>query len=438
MIRSTNVLWVLVLAVLCGCSAIDRLRPSKREAEERAQQQQVLQLKVMRFADQYAGLEQEAINRLKGGIQNPQQRLLAQRWMLQQAQSAYTIASGPSAVSNALDMVVLATMSRMVVDGAGITDLYGPNVRQLRETYHSLEADAWQLLTGVLTDPQISRLRVDIEAWHARNPDVRSVAYVHFADFAKSNGVAEAEKGRSDSLLSLVGLNPLAGLDPAVQQIAQTRDLAERSIYYMQRVPDLLHMQVELMVYQSAVLPETRTLLNDVTRFSLVGSSSDRLVTDLPQVLDAQREGVVKDLTRMLNRESERMIALTGQLRATLQAGTDTATAVQGMLATADKITAQLTANKPGPAAPQGPPFDIREYTAMLQQAALTAREVNTLAHSADSLLPGLRSATQDVTARLEALENRLSVLLVLIVFAAAASGLLAALAYRRIVVHWR
>ena len=34
-------------------------------------------------------------------------------------------------------------------------------------------------------------------------------------------------------------------LDPAVREITQSRELAERAIYYMQRTPDLLDMQIE-------------------------------------------------------------------------------------------------------------------------------------------------------------------------------------------------
>jgi hypothetical protein len=106
------------------------------------------------------------------------------------------------------------------------------------------------------------------------------------------------------------------------------------------------------------------------------------------------------------------------------------------MLATAHQITSQF-APKPGTASgpqQQGPPFDIRQYTAMLEAATTTSRELNTLAQRADSLLPILRSATQDATASLREAANHLFVLLVLLVFAAAAAALLAALAYRQIV----
>jgi len=95
----------LVLAVaLCGCKTIERVDPRKRAAEEHAQQLQKLQLEVMRFADEYAGRTRESVNQFQRGLEDPDERLLAQNWKVQQASSAYTIASGPNPISNALDM----------------------------------------------------------------------------------------------------------------------------------------------------------------------------------------------------------------------------------------------------------------------------------------------------------------------------------------------
>jgi hypothetical protein len=429
---------LLLSAVLCGCTTINNMRPAKKEAKEHAQQVQVLQLKVMRYADQYAGLERQVLDTLQSTLTNPEDRVYAQRWKLEQAESAYTIASGPNAITNALDMVVLATLSRMVVEDTWVSERYGARARPVQDMYRSLESSAWQMLPGILTDAQMTRLHEVIDEWRAQNPHVTAVAYIHFLDFARVVGApAAGETQTPGNLFALVGLNPLSGLDPAVQQIELTRQLAERSIYYAQRVPDLLDMQVGVLIYQLAVLPETKSALADVNRVSLIGSASDRLVRTLPEVLDTQREALVKDLLRTLNTQSASVETLAVQLRATLQAGTDTANAVRGALDTAQKITSQFA---PAPGAPspppsqQGPPFDPRQYTALLAQATLTAREINALAQNANAMLPVVRSATQDAAARVVAVENHLFMLLVLLVFAAAAAALLAALAYRRLV----
>ena len=429
--------FALVLgAVLAGCRTIENVDPRKRAAEQQAQQLQKLQLEVMRFADEYAGRTREAVNHFQKGLEDPDERLLAQNWEVQQASAAYTIASGPNPISNALDMVVLASLSRMVIDDTWVTGTYGERALPIRETHRSLEAGAWQMVDGALTPEQVAKLRELIAQWRAQHPQVRSVAYIHFRDFATAfRSSDQTNTGSSGSLLSFVGIDPLGNLDPAVKEIAQTRQLAERAIYYAQRAPDLLDMQIERLSYQFAAMPESRTLLTSVDRVSLIGSSSDRLVRDLPNLLDRQREALVAQLTDTLNRQSAALGTLAGQLRGTLQAGTDTASAVNGALQTFERISGQFT-KKPdpaGPPQPTGPPFDIRNYTAMLEQAAVTARQLEDLAQNGDALAPALRTATQDAAFQVRAIIDHLFWLLVLLVLVIAAAALLAALAYRRI-----
>jgi hypothetical protein len=427
---------LVVAVVLCGCRTIENVDPRRRAAEERAQQLQRLQLEVMRFADEYAGRSREVIVQFQAGLENPDRRLLAQNWKVQQASAAYTIASGPNPLSNTLDMVVLASLSRMVIDDVWVGEDYGARARGVQETYRSLETEAWQLTKGVLSQEQADQLRRLIAQWRAKHPEVRSVAYIHFRDFAQG-AASGAQNAGGGSLLSIVGIDPLSNLDPAVKEIAQTRQLAERAIYYMQRAPDLLDMQVERLSYQFAAMPESRALLTSVDRVSLVGSASNRLVDNLPELLDSQREALIAQLTQILNSQSATLGTLAGQLRDTLQAGTDTATAVNGALQSFERISGQFT-RKPQPDGTQPqqprPPFDIRHYTAMLEQAATTARELENLAQHGDALAPALRSATQDAALQVRGILNHLFVLLVMLVLLIAAAALLAALAYRRFV----
>jgi hypothetical protein len=125
---------LLIVAASSGCSVIDQMKPSTREAQAHAQQLQDLQLSVMRFADEYVGRSNEAMNRFKGDTQNPEERLHIQNWKLQQATSAYTIATGPNPIANALDMVVLASLSRMVLDDVWVGQTDSPRARQVQET----------------------------------------------------------------------------------------------------------------------------------------------------------------------------------------------------------------------------------------------------------------------------------------------------------------
>ncbi len=442
-LRKSAVCAVLLVAgcALSGCALVDRWNPSKRAAHERAQQLQSLQLSVMRFADEYVGLTREALNQFQADSQNPEERLNVQNWKIQQATAAYTIASGPNPVNNALDMVVLASLSRIILDESWVGEQYGgARADPVRETYRTVETDAWQLLRGILTDEQTVRLRELLARWRVEHPNVRVVADIHFRDFAELIGAPSGAEGKSGgtNLFSMLGIDPFTTLDPAVREIAQSRELAERSIYYMQRAPALLDMQVERLTYQFAVMPETKALLGDAQRVSLVGSASDQLVRTFPEVIAREREALIAQLVHTINDDNATIGSLAAQLRTTLQAGTETANAVHGTLDVFERIKAQF-GPKPGEpiAQEKGPPFDIRQYTEMLREATNTSRELNTLAQRADALLPALRTATQDASGHANKVLDHLFFLLLLLILAVAAAALLAALAYRRLTVRY-
>jgi hypothetical protein len=63
-----------------------------------------------------------------------------------------------------------------------------------------------------------------------------------------------------------------------------------------------------------------------------------------------------------------------------LVAGTDTANALHATFESLDRITARFAAKRRGRGQEKGPPFDIREYTAMLQELTASTRELNALA----------------------------------------------------------
>lgn len=416
---------------------IQQMMPGQKAATKRAEDLRDLNLRVMRFSDEYAGRVREVMTtfQLTAG---PQERLTAQNWKVQQVESAYTIASGPSPITNALDMVVLATLSRFVLDDLWVTELYGARARPAQEVHRKLEAEAWVLISTMLTESQSEELRGLIERWRVDNPRVRALAYVHFNDFAKSIGSPRpGESQAPDNLFALLGLDPFTQLDPAVQEIAQSRELAERAIFYMQRTPRLLDLQIERITYQLAAMPETRTLLGDLDRASLIGTAADRLVTSLPDLLATEREALISQLMQELQERSGALGAWSADLRSTLEAGTQTADSLHATLETLDRISARYP---PRPAtadaAGRSRPFDITEYTQMVRELAQTTRELNALAQNVDSALPAVRGATQEAATQLEQVLDRVFVQLLVIVLVAIAGTLVAALVYRAAVLR--
>lgn len=426
--------WICGAVASClvaGCSTIEKFTPSHKEAERRAEELQQTQLRVMRFADEYAGRVRESASTFQAKTKTPEERLAAQAWKVQQAESAYTVASGPNSVANALDMVVLATLSRMVIEDLWMKELYRQRAQPMLDVHKALEERAWKLTDTLLTDSQSAQLKGVITEWRRQNPNVRYVAYIHFNDFAKSVGSPESGDERTSGLFSMLGLDPFKSLDPAVREIAQTRELAERTIFYLQRAPALLDMQIEKLTYSLAVMPESKALLASVDRVSLVGSAADRLSTSLPDLLAHERQALISQLTQELDAHRETLSALTGEVRSTLQAGTETANALHATLETLDRISARYPPREESAGANPSPPFDIREYTEMIRELSATTRDLNALAQSVDSTLPAVRRATQDAAGTLQQVTNRLFWQLLILVVVAVVATTLGALAYR-------
>ena len=423
-----------------GCKVVPTLTGSAQKAEAQAQRIQELQTQTMRFADEYVGRIVDATYAIKRETLEPRQRLSAHNWMISQTTSAYTSASGPNAVANALDMVVLATLSRRVMQDKWVEERFGSKADLLRRAHVSLEPRAWALIESVSTAEQRATLRKSIEDWHDRNPDVVGVAFIHFHDFAK----LMQQRGESKvpgSLFGFLGLDPLSNLDPAVRELEQTRHLAERAIYYLQRMPTMLDMQVERLSLDIALLPDTQRLLAGVDRASIAAESAGRLMSQLPEVIAREREATIDQIMQALYAQEARVRELTVQVRATLEAGTATSDSLNATIKSLDALMVRFQPKPPASpeftgaaaattAAP-AKPFDIAEYTDALRELAATARELQTLVQAIDSGVPGIQGIAQSATADVAALIDKLFWNLLLLSLIVIAAAFAAALGYR-------
>ena len=139
----------LLMLVLCGvllsgCAVTNRWFRDTA-AEERAAELLQLQLAVMRFADEYAARINERVTVFQQATDDPHERLESQSWLVSQATGAFTIASGPNPELNAIDMLVFATLSRMVIEDrwVGISSARVP-------TACSPRTRRWRAVPGVI------------------------------------------------------------------------------------------------------------------------------------------------------------------------------------------------------------------------------------------------------------------------------------------------
>jgi len=427
----------LLAALLCAsCSTIRGMMPKQKQAQQQATELQQVQLEVMRFADEYASRVGEAVERVQLEVVSPEERLAGHNWRLSQATASYTIASGPTPIVNALDMVVLATLSRMVADDHFVTEVYGPRARPLQVAHERMEPQAWALVQGVLTSEQQQHLRQVIDDWRAKHPQVRSVAYIHFTDFAKSIG-RYADTERPGSVFALLGLDPLSNLDPAVQEIAQTRQLAERTIYYMQRAPNLLDMQIERLTYQLAVMPETKQLLADTDAFGAAATSASTLANQMPQLVARERQAAIAQVMDSLNSQQAQTRQLLTELRGALEAGTQTSDSINGTIRSIDAMMARFDKPKPAASTPPGKAFDIAEYAATARELAGAAQQLQALVVQLDTSAGGVQRLTTSLAVDAGNIVDHAFWRGVQLIIVLVASILVAMLVYRYVARAW-
>ncbi len=407
-----------------------------------------LQSEVMRFADEYVGRVAEAANDLSAKSTNTEVHVQALKWKLGQATAACITAAGVNPTLNALDMVVLATVSRMVAETHPVVQQLGSAAQDFVEVHRHLETNAWTLVQGVLKEEQKSELRDLIEEWRRRNPNQRDVYAVRFREFAASLGNApEASKTKPTSIFNLLFIDPMAGLDPTARAIQETRQSAERMMYYAQRVPVLLAWQAEVLTYQLAEQPAARQLLADADRFSRSAEAFGQVADKLPALVDQQREAAIKqlleglavertNLVASLATEEEKMRRLLAETRGTLEAGSEMATSLDGAI---QSLHAFVRYVSPPPSSNEVPttvstnsrPFDVLDYGQAASQVAAMAKDLNTLLGSVNQSVPKMTAMGEQAQAGAERVVHqafRLGLLLILILLA----GLLVtALTYR-------
>ncbi len=449
--------WFVLALTATGCSLVSP-RPSQPVAEVKYLQLtgtdatkkvivEVLQIKVMRFADNYAVTVAQAVDELSPQLTTTEARLAALRWKLSQATAAYVNATGNHPVLNALDMVVLATISRMVMEDE-LDQTFGEQRRPLLETHRRLETLAWEAVNRVLTPDQRQEFRNLIQEWRQKNPHLRYVGATRLLELAAALGKApQAKSGMANSLLGYLSLDPLAGLDPTTAALQETRQVAERAMYYSQRMPTLLNWQLQLLALQLADQPEAKQLLADAQRISRSVETFAKVADQLPKLVNDQREaaiqqlfdGVAAERTNWLasvSAEEKKVRELLADARQTLSAGNELATSVHAAVKSVDTLVRyvnQTSASNPlaSPASVPRKPFDISDYGEAASRVGAAAKELQLLVTAVDQSTPQVAKLSQQATADAERLLQRAFWLGLLLILILLIGSVLAGLTYR-------
>jgi len=324
---------------------------------------------------------------------------------------------------------------------------FGAAGDNLLETHRRLEANAWDIGRQLMTPNHQQQLRDMIDEWRRRNPNQRYVATTRFRELAFAVGKSQQPAISSPtSIFSLLFLDPLAGLDPTAIAIEQTREMAERAMFYTQRMPILLSWQIQLMSLQLAEQPEIRQILSDADSFSRSSAEFAKVADQLPQLVNDQREAAIKqildgvaaertNLLAGLAAEEQKARALLTEARETLNAGSGMAASVSETIKNLDAFVRYVAPTNESPAtvSSNSHPFNVLDYGAAAGQVGLAAKDLNTLLAGVNQTTPELARFGQQTTEGATNLIHRLFWLGLVLILILLAGSVLAALVYRAV-----
>ncbi len=403
-----------LLLLAGGCTTLSSVfrkpPPVEKRLNESGLSINTLQTEVLRFADDYVNSVAHAADAAAKALRTREGDVAALKWKIDQATAAYADATGENPVWNTLDLTVLATVSRLVIDDAKAREEFGEAVEPLISTHIALEKSAWTLAGVLLSPEQAEELRTLIVEWRKQNPTERDVSGARFREFAVSLGKAQAASGgkKPASIFSMLYLDPFAGLSPTTVAIEQSRELAERVVAYAERAPTLMRWQAELLALQVQQQPAPQQVVSDLGRASRSIESISKTAEGLPVLVDEQRKAAIDQLFAGVAAERQAILAeldakeatiqtLLGQLRETMNAGGEMGKSLTGTIQSLDAFVHYVSPppDPNAPPKPAGKPFDPLDFGKAATDVGGMARDLNTLLRSANETAPALAKIGQ-------------------------------------------
>jgi hypothetical protein len=388
---------VLLIALTVGISGCNLLKntlelPEKGirslfslDQENEAVDPVELQSQMLRLADNAIETLNMAIGKLQLKDDKPNRRRTLLRRRITTTKDILAVVTGANINANLLDMVILASLNRMNVENYWIPKFYGESAKPYLLASREVEKQVLRIAETALKKEQLSELLAAIKTWHEQHPNVRSPtdlgALGFTAEIAQSNRSSDTKI--TTSVFNLLTIDPLAGLDPATRELADTRLFAERGLFLARHMPTLIRWETELLIIQTAEVPQLEKLLADVTQLSDSADRFSRTAEGLPGLISTERQQIVQ----ALDKHQPGLTSLAAQAEKALDAGKQMSDASNTTLKTFQDVVRQLQAS---PDDPNAEPFRINDYTAAATQIDGTAQSLVKLLQAFDrTLSPG-------------------------------------------------
>lgn len=344
-----------------------------------------LQSQLLRFADNAIETLNLATSKLqKNDEQTTQRRNLLMR-RIAITNDILAVATGANTYADLIDMVILATLNRMNVEDYWMPKIHSESAKPYLLASQDVEKAIWLVAANALKKDQIKELRTAIKNWHKQYPNARSPRDLGSLGF--SSEIAQmnhsSQSGITSSVFNLLSIDPLAGLDPATRELANTRLFAERGMFLARHMPTLIRWETELLAIQTLEIPQLEKLLDDTAQLSESADRFSQTAERLPGLISTERQQIVE----ALDAQRPGLISLAAQAEKALDAGKLMSEASTVTLKSFQDVLRQLQAS---PSNPDAEPFRINDYTAAAAQINATAQDLVRLLQAFDQTLsPG-------------------------------------------------
>jgi hypothetical protein len=370
---------LLLLALSANCGVVQgavpilgQLFPGKSgKMDKQAELLVEVQESLLRFADEYSMRMVGGVDNLRRGT-DPLARAEVLQLKIAIGGETWSIASGPNPVADLVDMTGFVTVMRMTLEDYWQPKVFGKSALPILAYSRSAEAEIWKLAGEVLKPEQETDLRQSIAAWHRLNPLRESLVALRSLDFASRVETLGQNKVRKpDSVFSLLSVDPLAGIEPAVREVAQSRMFAERALFVAQKMPTLLRWQTELLSVNAVEMPAVQQLISNSGQLSGSVERFASVAEQLPKQLSTEREEIVK----ALQAQEKDIASLIGQ-------GTQFSVSLNTTFTTFDALMKRFGVGEPKSG--ESPPADavafrIQDYTQSAAQIEATAGRLTEL-----------------------------------------------------------
>lgn len=383
--RQSPISALFLCVVLAGCGAVQTavdlpaaavrtVTPGKGDGKVASPD---LQLTLVRVSDAFLYRMADDMGKLRRADGTVDRGEIL-RWKIRFGTELVAATSGPNPAGNMIDLSVFSALVRAIVENKWKPELYGDTASPLLESARMLGRELDRLSTAVLTAEQAKELQAAILTWQKEHPPDQLLVTLSM-DLAQQQSTKK-EKG---GLFDIINLDPLAGLDPALQEAARARAFAERGLYVAQRMPTLFRWQIELLSVDAQEGPAVKSMVANAGQIAASAERITKVTEQLPDKISKEREAILKALN-----EQEKEVATV------LHAGTTLSDSLRETVKATDVLMKRLGVGEaPPPDKKPSEPVKISEVTEAIVRLEATSKQLTELVKSVHGTLDSVDAA---------------------------------------------